>query len=170
MNIGDDLALHEGDLIVLGRPAGTGALVNSRCFGRNDRTGDAGEVDADHIYIIPTLTKPSESFLVSSPLYSVTYRGACFKSIPVLPRSELLVFVCGKGCKGHRQRSLNFGWIRVVTILWSIIDLIKGLTSSDQHSFRPTSVGMIYFDNVTKHDKKLSSLRTCNNYVRYVSV
>lgn len=58
------MSTQEGDMIFLAEPAGVGAMLQKTSMGRNDRTGKAGSVQSDSLYILPTITKPSEDVLV----------------------------------------------------------------------------------------------------------
>ncbi len=62
------LSTQEGDMIVLAEPAGVGALQHDTCMGRNERTGKAGSLQSDSLYILPTITKPTDDMLVSPQL------------------------------------------------------------------------------------------------------
>ncbi len=51
-------------MIFLAEPAGVGAMLHETCMGRNDRTGKAGSLQSDTLYVLPSITKPTEDVLV----------------------------------------------------------------------------------------------------------
>ncbi len=51
---------------MLAEPAGAGAMLKRSCLGRNDSSdGKAGSLQSDSLYILPTITRPTEDILVS---------------------------------------------------------------------------------------------------------
>ncbi|XP_077987827.1 myosin-VIIa-like [Glandiceps talaboti] len=51
------LNFQKGDLIILGQENGD-SVMNSWCYGENERTGKKGDFAAECVYVLPTITKP----------------------------------------------------------------------------------------------------------------
>jgi len=57
------LSFKKGDLICLDQDDGYAVMHSGWCFGKCDRTGEAGDFPANCVYVLPTLIKPSQDVL-----------------------------------------------------------------------------------------------------------
>ena len=58
------LNFSKGDLIVLEEHDGEHVLNSGWAYGTNDRTKQRGDFPADHVYVLPTLSRPQYDIVV----------------------------------------------------------------------------------------------------------